>query len=302
MTLKEITLDWSKPLSQWPVFYVDGEPYIYDDSELFLDENEEPMGQHPRHSKLAIYLYELLVWLYRAQVYTITFDLFMKVNIDLLAASAADASQEKTAAVRLTPDVALVKGINQPDKATYVVELDGPPPNVVFEVASESTFREDLNNKLRLYASAFEAKEYIAYDPHQPRLWSGSRLKAWRLEGTDYVPLRPDERGWIWSAQLESWLVEDGPALRLYTADGQRHLTGDEVAELALRRATEAETEVTRQMERLNQAEAEALQHKQRASQAEAEATQQRQRAEAAEARLKKLEEQMQQNNPQPGS
>jgi hypothetical protein len=46
-----------------------------------------------------------------------------------------------------------------------------------------------------------------------------------------------DPRGWIWSAELESWLVSDGSLLRLYDRDGRMRMTEGE----AHRAAKEAE-------------------------------------------------------------
>jgi len=306
MTIRLLDVSPNLPLAEWSVFYIEGEPYIYDDSDLFLDEDGEHMGQHPRHSGLAIYLAELLRWLYRAELCTVTFDLFFKTEIEL-AATNLSAKKTRKAAARLSPDVSFIRGVRQPDKATYVVGEDGPSPDVVFEVGSESTYSEDLTNKFRLYAEAFGAKEYIAYDPHEERLWQGSRLKAWKLVDKTYVEMARDPRGWIWSEGLQHWLVEDGAFLRLYDAQGYRRLTAQEEAEQEKLHARQAESQVKqtrlqfRQERKKNrQAESQIRQEKRRADQAEvqiahaqAQIAQERQRAAQAEARLEQLEEQL---------
>ena len=42
-----------------------------------------------------------------------------------------------------------------------------------------------------------------------------------------------DQRGWIWSAELESWLVSDGSLLRLYDRDGLMRMTEGEAQRAA---------------------------------------------------------------------
>lgn len=318
MTIKEVGADLDLPLARWPVFYRDGEAFIYDDTDLFLDEDGEHMGQHPRHSELAIYLYGLLVWILRAQLCAVTFDLYLKVEIEMLETTIHG---DKKAAARLTPDVALIKGVAQPKKATYVINEDGPAPDVIFEIGSPSTYREDLTNKLRLYADAFRAKEYFTYDPHEDRLWQGPRLKAWRLVNGSYVELERDERGWVWSEELEYWLVEDGAYLRLYDKEGRKLLNPQEEAlyndwraeqaearfeqekrraEQEKQRAEQAQVQATQEKQRakqfqsqLNEERQRAEEEKQRAEQARIHAEQERTRAEQAEARIRALEEQL---------
>ncbi len=264
------------PLSQWPIFYIDGEPYIYDDTPLFFDENGEPLGQHFRHSNLAIYLHTMLHWMYRATVCTITFDLYLKAEIEMALAAAADAAGVVQASARVSPDVSLIKNVTHPDKATYIVDVDGPPPNVVFEIASESTYSHDLNQKFQLYAAAYRTKEYFAYDPHDPRLWSGSRLKAWRLVRGRYVEIKPDQRGWVWSRELDSWLVEDNENLWLYDRNGNKRLSPQEEAEQEKQRADQAEGRLEQETQR---------------------AEQEKLRAEQAEARIARLEEELRRRN-----
>jgi hypothetical protein len=53
-------------------------------------------------------------------------------------------------------------------------------------------------------------------------------VEGWRLIGSSYVPLEPNERGWLWSEELGLWLgtwvgqYNWMPAtwLRMYTAAG----------------------------------------------------------------------------------
>jgi hypothetical protein len=95
-----------------------------------------------------------------------------------------------------------------------------------------------LEHKPAAYA-ALSAREYYAYEPNDPPYWpqGGSRLRGWWLESGVMIEQQADQRGWIWSAELDSWLMPDGALLRLYDRDGRRRLTEGE----AQRAAKEAE-------------------------------------------------------------
>lgn len=292
MSIKEANFDLALPLSQWPVFYIDDEAFIYDDTDLFLDENGESMGQDPRHSKLAIYIYNLLVWVYRAELCTITFDLYHKAEIELAAPTIRG---DKKAAARLSPDVSFIRAIVPQDEATYTVGKDGPSPNVIFEVSSRRTYRADLFDKFRLYAAAFSAKEYFMYDPHRRRLWQGRRLKAWRLVDETFVEIEPNADGWVWSEELQNWLVEDGRFLRMYNRAGERLLTGEEEAELLRNQAERTEAEVEQLYTQVEQAHAQTVQEKLRTQQAQAQVEQEKQRTEQAQVQTEQAQTQLEQ-------
>jgi hypothetical protein len=131
--------------------------------------------------------------------------------------------------------VAVIKGAAyDPFAISRKVGLDGPAPQVVFELLSKDTWQRDLTEKPAVYAR-MGVHEYFAYDP-QPRPLARAtahRLFGWRLqprEGT-MRPLSLRQRGYLWSLELESRLVPDGRWLRLYDRVGQLRLTETEVAE-----------------------------------------------------------------------
>ena len=85
-----------------------------------------------------------------------------------------------------------------------------------------------------------------AYDPNDPPYWPAARgrLRGWHLSEGALVEQLPDARGWLWSAELASWLAPDGPLMRLYDDDGRLRLTEGEaerVAKEAERAAKETE-------------------------------------------------------------
>jgi Uma2 family endonuclease len=229
MSLKETQVTWDAPLSEWPVYYRDGLPFIYDDDHLFYDEYGEKMGQYERHSDLAIYLRELLRWYYRLLNYSVTYEITFRDRLEegkvfRLKPSRGITYKKERPYLEVTPDIALVKGVIHDGAPTYHIGTDKPAPSIVFEIGSPSTYKEDLDPKFRIYEQVLKVREYIAYDPQEKRLWEGSRLKAWRLTNGKYVEIERNSQGWVWSRELDSWLVEDEARLRLYDADGNQRL------------------------------------------------------------------------------
>ncbi len=110
----------------------------------------------------------------------------------------------------------------------------GPAPQVVFEIASEETWKKDLHEKPMQYA-LMGVEEYFAYDPNDPPAWRGTsqRLFGWQLEkGKRAMRAMPvDASGRLWSPCLDSFLVPEMEYLRLYDSIGQPRPTEAEAQE-----------------------------------------------------------------------
>jgi Uma2 family endonuclease len=141
------------------------------------------------------------------------------------------------------PDLFIVKNVDGARHRLYwaIWDEEGRYPDVIVELLSKSTEREDLGAKKRLYEQTFRTAEYFCVAPEM------ERLMGWRLTDGVYVPIEPDERGWLWSKELEMWfgawegyfLGENLRWLRLYSADGDLILLPEE----AERERAEAERE-----------------------------------------------------------
>ncbi len=113
-----------------------------------------------------------------------------------------------------------------------------PAPSVVFEISSKETWAEDLNLKPEQYRQ-MGVKEYFAYDPNVPTLWTEKRkktevrLRGWSYEVGQMTELTLNADGWLWSAALNSWLGPDTEMLRLYDRDKKLRLTKAEAEEAA---------------------------------------------------------------------
>jgi Uma2 family endonuclease len=159
------------------------------------------------------------------------------------------------------PDFFFVDHVNlHPQRRYWATWLEnGRFPNVIIELLSPTTAREDRTTKRALYEETFHTRNYYCYDPdtHQ--------LEGWELANGQYVPLQPNEHGWLRSAALGLWvgtwqgayLRENATWLRFYDDNGQVVAVREEIAEqLAAnerqradnerRRADDAEAELVR--------------------------------------------------------
>jgi Uma2 family endonuclease len=125
------------------------------------------------------------------------------------------------------PDGAVYKNVikkNRKDlnlSSWKMVLPNRPAPSVVFEITHPQTWRIDLYEKPFGYKH-YGVKEYFAFDPHQPLCWDKpGPLIGWRYHATDVEELKVEANGWMWSIELDSWLVPENGKLRLYDRDGQ---------------------------------------------------------------------------------
>ncbi len=210
----------------------------------YSESDGEPMAETDIHANVLIYLREALKDYYRddPQVY-VAGNLFLYY-------------EEGQPHSRVAPDVFVVFGVPKEERRVYKVWEESKGPDIVIEISSRSTRREDLWEKRGLY-EFLGVGEYILFDPlHEyltPPLQSYGLVEGW------YRPMEPeqDEQGeWRFtSRQLELELRTEGNSLRLYDPKtGEKLLTPLEAQEKA-RRAT---AHWRQEAERRRQAEAEA--------------------------------------------
>lgn len=171
----------------------------------------------------------------------------------------------------VSPDVLVVKGLDQHDRENYLLWEEGRPPHVVIEVTSDSTRDEDLYDKFEIYRDQLRIVEYFLFDPRGDYLEPA--LQGYRLKGRRYEPIKPVADR-LPSRELGLHLESHSRQLRFFDpATGNWIPTPDEA-----RRAAEAEC---RQAEaQRQQAEAECRQMQAKWQQAEAEAERLRQELE----------------------
>lgn len=155
-------------------------------------------------------------------------------------------------------------------------------PLLIVEVASESTWRNDVGDKRDAYAAA-GVREYIVFDPAGDYL--GESVRAWRLNATNQYTTWAAVDGMWESAALEVDFFVEGQVLRVRDRDGWEPAPSDRAAadELdARQRADAAETQARQESARADaEAQARALAEEQARRESEG-----RRQAEAENARL----------------
>ena len=94
--------------------------------------------------------------------------------------------------VSVSPDIMVAMGVGDRMRSSYVIWREGKAPDFVMEVASESTWRRDRDEKPALYA-ALGVVEYFLYDAQGGYLVP--RLQGQVLRGARRGPLRPERLG-----------------------------------------------------------------------------------------------------------
>jgi Uma2 family endonuclease len=136
---------------------------------------------------------------------------------------------------RVSPDVFVVKGVPKYLRPNYLVWEEGKGPDVVIELTSRKTRREDLVKKFSLYQDTLRVKEYFLFDPRAEYL--EPPLRGYRLRKGAYRPIRP-----VWgrlpSQVLGLHLERHETRLRLYDPSAEHWLptTFEQIA------STQAET------------------------------------------------------------
>jgi Uma2 family endonuclease len=154
--------------------------------------------------------------------------------------------------VRVAPDVLVVFGVEDYPRDSYIVwREDGKTPDFVMEVASPSTYTNDMTEKRNIYA-ALGVAEYWRFDP-TGKLFS-SALEGEQLADGEYQPIPIDLnvagilRGR--SAVLELDIcVRPELQLRLYDPTTGTWLRNLEESEDALAETQDALAETNRQNE-----------------------------------------------------
>ncbi len=201
---------------------------------------EDLMGESVAQDWLLNYLIDLLQRHYRDE------PVFVARNLNIYTARVAKQYP-------VAPDLALFRDVSIPRarlrrlRSWRMYEPDRPPPQLVLEVASDSTWPNDLNDKPTRYGE-LGVQEYIFYDPNEPQEIPGARLRVWRYPDGRPELVPPDTTGRVWSNALTSWIVPDTAMLRLIDGDGKRWSStaeAERVARLAAQRARR-ETQLAR--------------------------------------------------------
>jgi len=112
----------------------------------------------------------------------------------------------------VSPDVFVVKGVPKQERINYLTWEEERGPNVVIELTSSSTKKEDTVKKFALYQDVLKVPEYFLFDPFGDYL--KPRFQANRLVAGKYRPMRITN-GQATSRELGLILRTVGDKLRL---------------------------------------------------------------------------------------
>jgi len=145
----------------------------------YPESDGKPMAETDTHRKQMMYLLDALE------------DYFRDDPSVYVAGNLFVYYQEGDPSQVVAPDVFVVKGVPKRDRRIYQVWKEDKGPDVVFELTSRSTRREDLGPKKGTY-EMLAVKEYFIFDPLEeylkPRL-VGFRLAKWGYRRIEESPL-----------------------------------------------------------------------------------------------------------------
>lgn len=155
-------------------------PLTLEDSLNPQEDDEVP--QRSKHAQCSIDIFDMLRNRYAfSPTVGVFYDLIMKWGVDGLDEPA--------------PDVIVIPNIRDKyiDCGHFDVKQQGTRPSLIIEVVSPSS-QTDYTRKVETYQQA-GVQEYFIIDPHSKTKKPSYEIKAYRLQGNKYMPIKPDEQG-----------------------------------------------------------------------------------------------------------
>lgn len=170
----------------------------------------------------------------------------------------------------ISPDAFVARGVpKRPPRDYYLLWKEGKTPDLVIEITSRTTRREDQTKKWVLYRDVLKVAEYFQFDPTEDYL--DPSLQGFRLVDGEFVSIAPDGAGRFPSQVLGLLLERDGKDLKFFDPvtrrwrQTARERLDDEMMARRLAEARRRDEEVARR-------EAEAARRDEEAARREAEA------------------------------
>ncbi len=187
---------------------------------MSLPPNDLPSDEPPLESYLHLQQMMLLLncldWLWRDRQ-----DYFAAGNLSIYYSARKLKSEDFRG-----PDFFVVLGTEKrPRKSWMVWEEEGRYPNVIVELLSDSTAKSDRGLKKEIYQTIFRTPEYFWFSPDT------LEFQGFMLERGMYQPIQPNDRGNLWSEQLQLFLGIYEGQLRFFSPAGELIPTPAEAAE-----------------------------------------------------------------------
>ncbi|MEA5577847.1 Uma2 family endonuclease [Anabaena sp. UHCC 0451] len=195
------------------------EEVIFPPSDLYSD---EPPVETELHLEQIMLLIKCLKWLWKDRN-----DFYATGNLTIYYSH----NQKKTENFR-GPDFFVVLGTDRKTRKSWVVwEENGKYPHVIVEILSPTTAKTDRESKKELYQETFRTPEYFWFDPYT------LEFAGFHLVNGKYQPIKPNEKGCLWSEQLGLYLGIHQGLLRYFTPGENLVPTPEETAERETQRA-----------------------------------------------------------------
>ena len=178
--------------------------------------SDEPPLESELHLEQIMLLLKCLKWLWRDRN-----DFYAAGNLTIYYSR----NQRRNEDFR-GPDFFVVLDTERKTRKSWVIwDEDGKYPNFILEILSDSTAKVDRELKKKLYQNTFRTPNYFWFDPYT------LEFVGFQLAFSEYQPIEPNERGHLWSQQLELYLGIHQGLLRFFTADGELIPTPEEQAD-----------------------------------------------------------------------
>jgi len=129
----------------------------------------------------------------------------------------------------VSPDVFVTLGLEPGLRLNYILWQESRHPNMVIELTSKTTRKEDQTKKFDIYQNIIKVPEYFLFDPTKSYL--KPQLQGYRLAEGKYVPIEPTNGRFV-CEQLGLELAAEDDFLRFFEqASGRKLLTTDEEIE-----------------------------------------------------------------------
>ena len=195
------------------------EEIIFPPSDLY---SNEPPVETELHLEQIMLLIKSLKWLWKERN-----DFYAVGNLSIYYSP----HQKKSKDVR-GPDFFVVLGTERKTRKSWVVwEENGKYPNLIVEILSPTTAKTDRETKKELYQDIFRTPEYFWFEPYT------LEFAGFYLIHGKYQPVKPNEKGHLWSQELGLYLGIVQGLLRYFTPDGDLVPTPEESAEIETQRA-----------------------------------------------------------------
>ncbi|MCY7346033.1 MAG: Uma2 family endonuclease [Pyrinomonadaceae bacterium] len=187
---------------------------------IYPEQREDDMGETSFHYTVIFNLMQMLKTFFRERE-----DVFMTANMNIYYV-------EGNPYKWFAPDILIAFGAGNHERGVYKLWQEKVFPQVIFEIASDRTWKNDVADKLKLYEE-LGAEEYYILDSEFKYL--PAPLMAFRREDEKLLPLTiTDDR--IFSPRLNLEIVQTDDAFKLFNPQTNEFLRTLEEAEEELTR------------------------------------------------------------------